>query len=178
MHVYFLLISQALHRCINKSCKYCGMLNYQHHFIVCIGKAPQIVWFSPGNRIISAARPLCCNACTSVWHCVVFPALSTPSRTIKAPLLQDMALENNWKCATEPLENNWKCATERRQRWHWLANNFNICAGFLRYPSLLLFLLLLFPFFKLFVLLYYRHRWTGVYNRINIFFKNKTEKSS
>lgn len=83
----------------------------RYYFIVCLNKVPQKAWFSPGNRIISAGRPLCCNACTSVWHCVVFPALSTPSRTIKAPLLQDMALENNWKCGTVG-----------RKCWHWLAN--------------------------------------------------------
>ena len=42
---------------------------------------------SPGNRIISAGLPLCCSAWTSFLHCVVLPALSTPSSTMRAPLL-------------------------------------------------------------------------------------------
>lgn len=42
---------------------------------------------SPGNLIISAGLPLCCSAWTSFLHCVVFPALSTPSSTMRAPLL-------------------------------------------------------------------------------------------
>lgn len=47
--------------------------------------------FLPGNLMSSAGRPLCCSAWTSLLHCVVFPALSTPSSTISAPRLQAIA---------------------------------------------------------------------------------------
>lgn len=45
----------------------------------------------PGNPIISAGRPLCCSASTSLLHCVVFPTLSTPSSTMSAPRLHAIA---------------------------------------------------------------------------------------
>ena len=42
--------------------------------------------YLPGKAISLARFPLSIKACTSFLHCVDFPALSQPSKTIRAPL--------------------------------------------------------------------------------------------
>lgn len=57
----------------------------------------------PGNLIISAGQPLCCSAWTSLLHCVVFPALSTPSSTISAPRFNAIDVG----CVSAPSRRSW-----------------------------------------------------------------------
>lgn len=69
---------------------------------------------SPGNLIISAGLPLCCSAWTSFLHCVVFPALSTPSSTMRAPLLHAIIPRLLLTIGKYELLSEAKCHTQRK----------------------------------------------------------------
>lgn len=58
----------------------------------------------PGKRMNFTFSPLSSSADTRVWHCVVFPARSRPSKTMSLPRVMAMVFESRESWGTEDAE--------------------------------------------------------------------------